>query len=231
MKIFLLSSLACLLIVGAFSYERLGQLFSESDEKEEVEVQLERVEEKEETTSTGITFSEIEELIEEEPYPYGDSIYVWEGGYFYTIDKEVSKTYRKEASKPKVLSSDPIEINWQDLLNIEYELRYFADHDMEAYAPLFTEKVEAYHEQEVIIEGFIIPIDETENLMALSMNPFASCFFCGNASPASVISLYLKKDSKRYKTDDYKRFKGTMYLNEDDLRDFYYILRDAEEVK
>lgn len=126
--------------------------------------------------------------------------------------------------------SDPIEIDWQVLINIDYELRYFKELDMEMYDPVFSKAVEALDGKEVIIEGYIIPFEVEEELLTLSLNPYASCFFCGNASPASVISLYLKEKGQRYKTDDFKKFRGTLYLNYDDPNEFYYILRDAEEV-
>ena len=65
--------------------------------------------------------------------------------------------------------------------------------------------------------------------MSLSYNPYASCFFCGKASPASVMSMYLKDEDVRYKMDDFKTFRGTLHLNYDDPNEFYYILRDARE--
>lgn len=125
--------------------------------------------------------------------------------------------------------SGPIEIDWQVLLDIDYELRYYKEFDMEMYDPVFSKAVEALDGKEVVIEGYVIPFEVEEELLTLSFNPYASCFFCGNASPASVISLYLKEKDQRYKTDDFKKFSGTLYLNHDDPNEFYYILRDAKE--
>ena len=129
-------------------------------------------------------------------------------------------------------SNAPIEIEWKDLMDIDYELRYFEAMEMEMYAPVFTNTIKALHEKEVIIRGYVLPFDTKGEVLALSYNPYANCFFCGKASPASVISLYLKdkKDGKKYKMDDVRTFKGTLYLNTDDPNEFYYILRDAEEV-
>lgn len=127
--------------------------------------------------------------------------------------------------------AEPIEIDWRVLLNIEYKLKYFKELDMKMYAPVFSEAVTALHGKEVIIEGFVIPFDEEAEVLSLSFNPYASCFFCGKASPASIISMYLKNKRKRYKMDDFKKFKGTLYLNHDDPNEFYYILREAEEQK
>lgn len=124
----------------------------------------------------------------------------------------------------------PIKVNWKDLVNINYKLKYFEELETEMYAPEFNEAVTALHEKEVLITGYIIPVDPEGKQLSLSLNPYASCFFCGKASPASVISLYLKKKKKRYKIDDYKTFKGKLYLNYDNPNEFYYILKDAKEV-
>ncbi len=125
--------------------------------------------------------------------------------------------------------SKPIEVDWNVLMDIKYRLKYIDEIGAEMYSPIFSEAVEALHEKEIIIEGFVIPFDEEGEILSLSMNPFASCFFCGKASPASIISMYLKDKGKRYKMDDFKRFRGTLFLNFDDPNEFYYILRDAEE--
>jgi hypothetical protein len=125
----------------------------------------------------------------------------------------------------------PIEIEWKVLMAIEYKLKYFEALETEMYAPVFSKAVEKLHEQEVIIKGYIIPFDAKGELLALSYYPYASCFFCGKASPASVISLYLKNKRKRYHTDDFIKFRGTLFLNYDDPNEFYYILRGAEEIK
>ena len=127
-------------------------------------------------------------------------------------------------------SLKPLEISWETLMNIQYRLKYFAQIDMEMYAPVFPEEVETLHEKEVIIEGFVIPFEAEEEILSLSYFPYASCFFCGKASPASVISMYMKKGSKNYKIDDFKKFKGVLHLNYDDPNEFYYILKNAEEV-
>ncbi|MEM6964648.1 MAG: hypothetical protein AAF573_07785 [Bacteroidota bacterium] len=127
-------------------------------------------------------------------------------------------------------SKKPIEINWEILLDIDYELKYFPEVEMEIYAPVFPDELKALDGKEVIIEGFVIPFDESGDLLALSANPYAACFFCGKASPASVLSLYPKK-KKRYKIDDFRKFRGLLQLNYDDPEEYYYILRKAVSIK
>lgn len=125
----------------------------------------------------------------------------------------------------------PIEIKWEILIDIDYEVRFFKAYDMDISAPVFSSKQKALDGKEVIITGFVIPFDEDMKYLSLSANPYASCFFCGNASPASVISMYMKTGDKHYKMDDYKTFKGTLQLNYDNPDEFIYILKDAKEVE
>lgn len=126
---------------------------------------------------------------------------------------------------------EPIELKWDDLIDINYKVRYFESLDMDVSAPVFGNAQKALDGKEVIIEGFVIPFDEDMKYLSLSANPYASCFFCGNASPASVISMYMKDGTKRYQIDDFKTFKGRLHLNYDDPNEFIYILKDAVEVE
>ena len=125
---------------------------------------------------------------------------------------------------------EPIRVNWDVLMDIEYKLKHFEEIGMEIYAPDFMKAQKELDGKEVIIEGYVIPFDEDGGSLTLSHFPFAACFFCGNASPASVISMYLRNEKKRYKIDDFKKFRGTLHLNYDDPYEFYYILRDAREI-
>lgn len=126
---------------------------------------------------------------------------------------------------------EPIRADWKVLMDIDYKLQYYKEFNMEIYAPVFTKAVKKLHGKEVIIDGHVIPLDVKQEIIALSYNPYSSCFFCGQASPASVISLHLNDKNKRYKKDSFKKFRGTLYLNQDDPDEFYYILRDAVEMK
>lgn len=123
--------------------------------------------------------------------------------------------------------SQPINVEWQTLISISYKLKYFPELETEMYSPVFSDRVKALDRKEIMIKGFVIPFDEFSDTLALSANPFASCFFCGKASPASVISMYLQDKGKRYKVDDVRTFRGNLYLNYDDPNEYYYILRNA----
>ena len=194
--------------------------------------------------SIGLKSSDQEESTENElvsdeeasegDYYTSDTIYRWTEQEFGWV--ATNETQEMPPKKPEIKSSifdfasGPVEIEWNILMDIQYKLRYFKELDMEVYAPVFSKEAEELHGKEVIIEGFVIPFDEDGELLSLSFNPYAACFFCGKASPASIISMYLKDDSKRYKIDDFKKFRGTLYLNYDDPNEFYYILKEAREL-
>ncbi|MEL6652454.1 MAG: hypothetical protein AAFQ87_16760, partial [Bacteroidota bacterium] len=133
-------------------------------------------------------------------------------------------------TSPEHSMAGPIKLDWKILMDIQYKSKFFPEMEMEMYAPVYPEAVTSLDKKEVVIEGFVIPLDEKGKTLALSYNPYASCFFCGKASPASVISLYLKNSKTRYKIDDFKKFRGVLHLNHDDPNEFYYILRNANDV-
>lgn len=130
----------------------------------------------------------------------------------------------------KIPLAEPIHLEWGTLVNIKYKLKYFEQLDMELYSPLFSEDVKALDGKEVAIRGYVIPLDTEGKLYALSANPFAACFFCGRASPASVISLYFNGKSKRYTVDDIVKFRGVLHLNYDNPDENYYVLKDAQPI-
>ncbi|MEM7574030.1 MAG: hypothetical protein AAF433_14075 [Bacteroidota bacterium] len=171
---------------------------------------------------------------ETEPSNYlvNDFLYQWDEQFLDWVPVEGAIEYQAQLvsnDEPEYLGREPIKVEWESLMDINYQLRFFSELDMEIYAPVFPSSIQALDGKEVVIEGFVIPFDAEEELLSLSANPYASCFFCGQASPASVISMYLKNKRKRYKVDDFKKFRGTLHLNYDDPKEFYYILRDAEE--
>lgn len=94
-----------------------------------------------------------------------------------------------------------------------------------SYFPEFPKILEDQYEgEEVIIAGYLIPIDVEANSYALSMNPFSSCFFCGNAGPETVIELRFAEDPGRFATDKYLPIKGRLRLNRDGSGLFFTLL-------
>ena len=124
----------------------------------------------------------------------------------------------------------PVKVTWRTLTRIEYVLKYYEEISMEMYAPVFSDTLKKLDGKLVEVEGFVIPFDETGKEIALSANPFASCFFCGKGSPASVMSMKLAKPGKKYKMDAFLKFTGRLRLNYSNPKEFYYVLEKAEEL-
>lgn len=111
-----------------------------------------------------------------------DTIYRWDDQLLEWTVSERSADFQAQFVSTKDIdpsSSQSIEIDWKVLMDIQYRLRYFSELDVEMYAPIFPKEVRALHKKEVIIKGFVIPLGEKEELLSLSYNPYASCFFCG----------------------------------------------------
>lgn len=130
-----------------------------------------------------------------------------------------------------LFAQDAIETNWDVLQAITFIPKYNAELKAKVLFPKFTNQILDMEKKTVQLEGYVIPVDPTGAIVALSANPYAACYFCGKAGPASVMTIKLKTVKKKYITDAYKKFKGTLRLNYDDIHEFYYILENAEQVK
>jgi hypothetical protein len=124
-------------------------------------------------------------------------------------------------------------LGWNILAMVDFEETF--NEELQAYIPYpkFHPPVQTLAGTEVIVEGFVIPLEETgeESIIVLSANPFSSCFFCGGAGPETVMDIQLKPGKKpKLKTDQKVAFKGKLRLNDTDLYYLNYILDDAELV-
>ena len=121
-----------------------------------------------------------------------------------------------------------LDVNWRQLSDVTFVDKYLPDLDAYHWYPTFGEKVLALEGKEISITGYVIPVDYESNYYILSANPYASCFFCGNAGPETVVELELKEEDDSYTTDQRLMFRGTLRLNADDIYKMNYILEDAE---
>ncbi len=91
---------------------------------------------------------------------------------------------------------------------------YDQDPQTGQYFPKFPAILESQFEgEEVVIAGYLIPVDVEANTYALSKNPFSTCFFCGNAGPETVIELKFEEDPGRFATDKFLPIVGELSLN------------------
>ncbi|MBP6619541.1 MAG: DUF3299 domain-containing protein [Leadbetterella sp.] len=127
-----------------------------------------------------------------------------------------------------VMALAPIKITWENLRDVTFKKKWNASENMFVLEPQFGAKVNALKGKEVALTGYMIPVDVDANYYVLSANPFASCFFCGQAGPESVVSVKFKKVTKRFDTDDRLTIKGIFTLNTDDINELNYIIDKAE---
>lgn len=121
-------------------------------------------------------------------------------------------------------------IDWKLLAKVDFEDKYYPELEAWYLYPVFSDQVKELDSEQVIIKGYIIPMDIEDNIYALSAYPFSSCFFCGGAGPESVMSLKFKDKARTYKTDEVVTFVGVLNLNNSNVEEFNYILQSAEEI-
>ena len=121
-------------------------------------------------------------------------------------------------------------ITWQDLAQVEYVDKYYAEYDEYFLFPNFSEHVKSLHNKKVSITGYFLNISPSGNLYILSKKPMASCFFCGMAGPETAIELQF--DSKpTFRTDDIVTVTGILKLNDEDVKHFNYIITNSKAIR
>jgi hypothetical protein len=97
--------------------------------------------------------------------------------------------------------------------------------------PDFSKHLQSYHQKKVVIKGYLIPMQETNDggKFMLSRLPFNVCYFCGAAGPETVVELEIETPPK-FSTKQ-KVFEGILYLNKNDVDHHMYILKNSKEVK
>jgi len=124
-------------------------------------------------------------------------------------------------------TAQKVDLTWEQLSEVTFEQKYQDAVGSYVNIPTFSPKLNTLDGKEVEISGYVIPVDIEQGLYVLSANPFANCFFCGNAGPESVVELEFKKKQKRFNTDDFLRFRGKLKLNKNDIYRLNYILTEA----
>ena len=129
----------------------------------------------------------------------------------------------------KQFAATPIDsLNWKLLGMIKFIKKADKEYGEVMYpqvSPLLKQKTG----KKIAISGFIIPIDNTT--YALSKNVFASCFFCGQAGPETIMGIKFKGETPKLKTDQYVTLVGTYRINENDVEDWIYHIDNAVIVK
>ena len=122
-------------------------------------------------------------------------------------------------------------LSWTQLTDVKFSKVYSPEAGIEILNSSFGPSIQSLEGSEVIIKGYMIPLDPLGTQYVLSRNPMVSCFFCGGAGPESVAELRLHpKSIRRYATDEVITFKGTLELNEKNLDAFNYVITNAQRI-
>lgn len=116
-------------------------------------------------------------------------------------------------------------LTWKLLGRIDYKQKATKEYPEGVMFPIVNNTLKAKNKKEIVMTGFIIPIDN--KTYALSKNVFASCFFCGQAGPETIMGIKFKNPSIRLKTDQYVTLKGTFRYNDSDVNDWIYHIENA----
>ncbi len=121
------------------------------------------------------------------------------------------------------------DITWKILADVSWERKYNKEYDEHINYPKFGQVVKPFTNKEVVIKGYLLPVEVEGDYIVISAFPFQSCFFCGGAGVESVMEVYLKK-KKTVKAMQIK-VKGKLQLNTDDVNHLVYLLKDAEIIE
>lgn len=120
-------------------------------------------------------------------------------------------------------------LSWKQLGAIKFLKKKHKDYPDGVMFPLVNSMLKAKNKKRIAMSGFIVPIDNTT--YALSKNVFASCFFCGQAGPETIMGIKFKGSTPKLKTDQYVTLEGNFRINENDIEDWIYHVEDAVIVK
>ncbi|GEP94923.1 DUF3299 domain-containing protein [Chitinophaga cymbidii] len=118
-------------------------------------------------------------------------------------------------------------VTWKQLSDVIFDRKWDEKLQMPMLYPSFSRNIKALHGKNIVISGYVIPLDVKGGMYVLSANPNSSCFFCGGAGPESIMALKFKSGSPSFETDDFVKFKGRLRLNEKNIYELYYNLDDA----
>ncbi|RYJ45516.1 hypothetical protein [Flavobacterium beibuense] len=135
-------------------------------------------------------------------------------------------TTNTEADNTAVFSDT---LSWKLLGQIKYIKKATDDYPEGVMFPVVNPTLKAKSKKTIIMSGFIIPIDNKS--YALSKNVFASCFFCGQAGPETIMGIKFKNPNMKLKTDQYVTLEGTFRYNDSDVDDWIYHIENAVIIK
>ena len=130
-----------------------------------------------------------------------------------------------DVNKTSVNTNVSDTLTWKLLGQIKYLKKASPDYPEGVMYPVINPTLKAKNKKPIVMSGFIIPIDNKN--YALSKNVFASCFFCGQAGPETIMGIKFKNPGIKLKTDQYVTLTGTFRYNDSDVNDWIYHIDNA----
>lgn len=128
-----------------------------------------------------------------------------------------------------LVSFSQIETTWEDLAQVKFIDKYFADYEDYFLYPVFSDAVQELEGKQITIKGYFLSIDPDEKIYVLSQGPMSACFFCGQGGPETAVELQFT-NKPTFKTDNIVAITGTLKLNKDDVEHFNYILTECKGI-
>ncbi|WP_294819537.1 hypothetical protein [uncultured Flavobacterium sp.] len=144
-------------------------------------------------------------------------------GFFLASVGSPSDVVLTEKMTANAVVSDTL--TWKLLGQIKYIKKPSPDYPEGVMFPVVNTSLKAKNKKQITMSGFIIPIDNKN--YALSKNVFASCFFCGQAGPETIMGIKFKNPNMKLKTDQYVTLTGTFRYNDSDVDDWIYHVENA----
>lgn len=119
-----------------------------------------------------------------------------------------------------------INLTWDDFADVSYKSEYNAAYGVSFLVPTFGKKIQEYDGKKISIMGYFLDLAGDGEMLLVSQNPMATCFFCGTAGPETVIEVQFQKRPP-FRTDQIVTITGTLELNSIDVEHCNYILKDA----
>ena len=112
------------------------------------------------------------------------------------------------------INAQPL-VSWNTFAQVTFHRQYSETFGFEVNVkpPEFSKGLLALDGKEIRVKGYVIPVDIELGMYMVSANPFANCFFCGNAGPETVVELIPGSKLPRFSTDQVVTFKGILQVN------------------
>lgn len=124
-------------------------------------------------------------------------------------------------------------VNWDRLAQVKWSDSFDANLGITIIEGTYEEDLMTLDGQEIVISGYVIPLDALGLSYALSRTSFASCFFCGQAGPETVMELRIKPrsiEASRLKNTLIK-FRGMFQIKTSNELGLHYSLQNAVEIE